>query len=223
MSEAPAAPLPDAPVRWSRADMARRVARDIAAGWTVNLGIGIPTMVADFLPSERGVTLHSENGILGVGPKPVSDPDPWIINAGKEVVTIVPGASFIHHADSFAIIRGGHIDLSVMGAFEVAANGDLANWSTGGSRAPAVGGAMDLAVGARNVWVMMEHVTREGEPRLVDTCRYPLTAAGVVSRVYTDLATIAVTERGFVSLELAPGLTPSELEAATGAPVAIAP
>jgi len=223
VSEPSSTTLADASCRWDRADMARRVARDIAEGWTVNLGIGIPTMVADYLAPERGVTLHSENGILGVGPKPTDDPDPWIINAGKEVVTVVPGASYIHHADSFAIIRGGHIDLSVMGAFEVAANGDLANWSTGGSRAPAVGGAMDLAVGARNVWVMMEHVTREGQPRLVDACRYPLTAAGVVSRIYTELATIAVTEQGFVALEMAPGLTQAALQAATGAPVAIAP
>lgn len=197
--------------------MAVRVARDIELGWTVNLGIGIPTLVADHLSADRCVTLHSENGILGVGPKPDRDPDPYIINAGKEVVTVVPGAAFIHHADSFAIIRGGHIDLSVMGAFEVAANGDLANWSTGKDRAPAVGGAMDLAVGARNVWVMMEHLTREGEPRLVDRCRYPLTAAGVVRRIYTDLATIAVTPEGFKVLDLAPGLTLDELQARTGA------
>lgn len=204
---------------WTRAQMAQRVARDIGQGWTVNLGIGIPTLVADHLPAERGVTLHSENGILGVGPKPDVDPDPWIINAGKEIVTVVPGAAYIHHADSFAIIRGGHIDLSVMGAFEVATNGDLANWATDLSRAPAVGGAMDLAVGARNLWVMMEHLTRGGEPRLVEACSYPLTASGVVSRVYTDLATLDVTPDGFLVREMAPGMTLDALRARTGAQV----
>lgn len=214
---APAAPATI--TGWTRADMARRVARDIGRGWTVNLGIGIPTLVADHLPAERCVTLHSENGILGVGPKPARDPDPWIINAGKEIVTVVPGAAYIHHADSFAIIRGGHIDLSVMGAFEVAANGDLANWATDLSRAPAVGGAMDLAVGARNLWVMMEHVTRAGEPRLVAACGYPLTAHAVVTRVYTDLATLEVTPDGFVALEMAPGLTLAALQSRTGASV----
>lgn len=217
-----AAQMTETASRWTRPQMAARVARDIGVGWTVNLGIGIPTLVADHLPADRRVTLHSENGILGVGPKPESDPDPWIINAGKEIVTVVPGAAFIHHADSFAIIRGGHVDLSVMGAFEVAANGDLANWSTGKDRAPAVGGAMDLAVGARNVWVMMEHVTRDGQPRLVQACGYPLTASHVVTRIYTDLATIAVTPEGFVALELAPGLTLEELQARTGAPIALA-
>lgn len=225
-NQAPRLSVPVSPPEvalWTRVDMARRVARDIGHGWTVNLGIGIPTLVADHLPAERCVTLHSENGILGVGPRPANDPDPWIINAGKEAVTVVPGAAYIHHADSFAIIRGGHIDLSVMGAFEVAANGDLANWATDLGRAPAVGGAMDLAVGARNLWVMMEHVTRAGEPRLVAACGYPLTARSVVTRVYTDLATLDVTADGFVAREMAPGLTLEALQSRTGARVKIKP
>ena len=208
----------------SRQDMARRVAQDIPEGWHVNLGIGIPTMVADYIPAGREVVLHSENGILGMGPAPAPDQiDPWLINAGKQHVTLLEGGSFFHHADSFAMIRGGHIDLCVLGAFEVAQNGDLANWATSAAdAAPAVGGAMDLAVGAKRIWVVTEHTTKEGAPKLVESCAYPLTALGAVSRIYTNLAVIDVTEAGFVVREMAPGLTLEALQARTGAPLRIA-
>lgn len=208
----------------SRQDMARRVAQDIPEGWYVNLGIGIPTMVADYIPAGREVLLHSENGILGMGPAPAPDQiDPWLINAGKQHVTLLEGGSFFHHADSFAMIRGGHIDLCVLGAFEVAQNGDLANWATSAAdAAPAVGGAMDLAVGAKRIWVVTEHTTKEGAPKLVERCAYPLTALGAVSRIYTNLAVIDVTEAGFVVREMAPGLTLEALQARTGAPLRIA-
>jgi len=201
-----------------RKGMARRVAQDIPEGWYVNLGIGIPTLVADFVPPDREVVIHSENGLLGMGPAPApGQEDPWLINAGKQRVTLRPGASFLHHADSFAVIRGGHLDLCVLGAFEVAENGDIANWATGGDLAPAVGGAMDLAVGAKRLWVVMEHVTRDGRPRLVSRCSYPLTAAGTVVRVYTNLAVLDVTDHGFVVRELVAGLSLAELQALTGA------
>jgi 3-oxoadipate CoA-transferase beta subunit len=208
----------------SRQDMARRVAQDIPEGWYVNLGIGIPTLVADYIPAGREVVLHSENGILGMGPAPAPDQiDPWLINAGKQHVTLLEGGSFFHHADSFAMIRGGHIDLCVLGAFEVAQNGDLANWATSAAdAAPAVGGAMDLAVGAKRIWVVTEHTTKEGAPKLVERCAYPLTALGAVSRIYTNLAVIDVTEAGFVVREMAPGLTLEALQARTGAPLRIA-
>ena len=162
----------------SRAAMAARVAADIPEGWYVNLGIGVPTLVADHVPADREVIIHSENGLLGMGPVPAPDKvDPWIINAGKQIVTMRTGASLVHHADSFAMIRGGHLDLCVLGAYEVAANGDIANWATSENEAaPAVGGAMDLAVGAKRLWVMMEHTTKDGRPRLVERCSYPLTA-----------------------------------------------
>jgi 3-oxoadipate CoA-transferase beta subunit len=205
----------------TRAAMAARVARDIPEGWYVNLGIGIPTLVADHVPAEREVVIHSENGVLGVGPAPARDAtDPWLINAGKMPVTLRPGGSYFHHADSFAIIRGGHLDLCVLGAFQVASKGDFANWATSsGDTAPAVGGAMDLAVGARRIWVVMEHTTRDGQARLVETCTYPLTAPGVVGRVYTNLAVLDVTGRGFVVREMVPGLTLTELQAKTDAPL----
>jgi 3-oxoadipate CoA-transferase beta subunit len=208
----------------SRQDMARRVAQDIPEGWYVNLGIGIPTLVADYIPAGREVVLHSENGILGMGPAPAPDQiDPWLINAGKQHVTLLEGGAFFHHADSFAMIRGGHIDLCVLGAFEVAQNGDLANWATSAAdAAPAVGGAMDLAVGAKRIWVVTEHTTKEGAPKLVESCAYPLTALGAVSRIYTNLAVIDVTEAGFVVREMAPGLTLEALQARTGAPLRIA-
>jgi 3-oxoadipate CoA-transferase beta subunit len=195
---------------FSRGQMAARVAADIPEGWCVNLGIGIPTMVGDRIPAGREVVLHSENGILGMGPAPADDAvDPWLINAGKQPVTLRPGGSFFHHADSFAMIRGGHIDLCVLGAFEVAENGDIANWATSeNDTAPAVGGAMDLAAGAKRLWVVMEHTTKDGQAKLVARCRYPLTAMGAVQRVYTNLGTFDVVPgQGFVVRDLAPGWT----------------
>jgi 3-oxoadipate CoA-transferase beta subunit len=205
---------------WNRTQMAARVAQDIPEGWFVNLGIGIPTMVADHVPVEREVILHSENGILGMGPAPEKDKvNAWLVNAGKQPVTLRPGGSFFHHADSFGMIRGGHIDLCVLGAFEVAANGDIANWATSeNDNAPAVGGAMDLAAGAKRLWVVMEHTTKEGAPKLVERCSYPLTAMGAVSRVYTNLAVLDVVPgRGFVVKEIVPGLSLADLQAKTAA------
>jgi 3-oxoadipate CoA-transferase beta subunit len=203
----------------SRKQMAARVARDIPEGWYVNLGVGIPTLVADFVPLEREVIFHSENGVLGIGPAPAADAvDPWLINAGKGYVTLRPGGAFFHHADSFAMIRGGHIDLCVLGSYEVSENGDIANWATSETdTAPAVGGAMDLAVGVKRLWVVMEHTTKDGRPRLVQRCSYPLTALGAVKRVYTSLAVLEVTARGFAVLEMVPGLTLEALQARTEA------
>lgn len=205
---------------WNRTQMAARVAQDIPEGWFVNLGIGIPTMVADHVPVEREVILHSENGILGMGPAPAPDKvNPWLVNAGKQPVTLHPGGSFFHHADSFGMIRGGHIDLCVLGAFEVAANGDIANWATSeNDTAPAVGGAMDLAAGAKRLWVVMEHTTKDGAPKLVERCSYPLTAMGAVQRVFTNLAVLDIVPgRGFVVREIVPGLSLADLQAKTGA------
>ncbi len=203
----------------TRTQMAARVAHDIPEGWYVNLGIGIPTLVADHIPAGREVVLHSENGILGMGPAPEPDKvDPWLINAGKQHVTLLAGGCFFHHADSFAMIRGGHIDLCVLGAFEVAENGDIANWATSAAdAAPAVGGAMDLALGAKQTWVITEHTTREGAPKLVERCGYPLTALGAVGRVYTNLAVLDVVPEGFVVREMVPGLSFEALQARTGA------
>ena len=204
---------------FSRTQMASRVAQDIPEGWYVNLGIGMPTAVADHVPLEREVIFHSENGVLGMGPAPAKDRvDPWLINAGKQYVTLRQGGSFCHHADSFAMIRGAHLDLCVLGAFQVAENGDIANWATSeNDTAPAVGGAMDLAAGAKRLWVMMEHTAKDGTPKLVQRCSYPLTAVGAVKRVYTNLAVIDVAERGFVVTELAPGLSFEALQARTDA------
>jgi 3-oxoadipate CoA-transferase, beta subunit len=204
----------------TRSEMAARVARDIPEGWYVNLGIGAPLQVADHVPAEREVIFHSENGVLGMGPAPAPDRiDRWLINAGKQYVTLRTGGSYMHHADSFALIRGGHLDLCVLGAFQVAENGDLANWSISDNSAPAVGGAMDLAVGARQVWVLMEHQTKSGESRLVRRCTYPLTALGVVKRVYTNLAVLDVTAEGFAVREMVEGLTLDALQKLTDAPV----
>ncbi len=205
----------------TRQDMAARVARDIEEGWYVNLGIGIPTLVADHIPAEREVIVHSENGILGMGPAPdAAHVDPWLINAGKQHVTLRQGGSLCHHADSFAMIRGGHIDLCVLGAYQVAGNGDIANWATAvDDMAPAVGGAMDLAVGAKRLWVTMEHTTKDGRPRLVRQCSYPLTAHGTVSRVYTNLAVLDVTGDGFVVRDMVPGMTLALLQDRTDAPL----
>ena len=205
----------------TRTEMAARAARDIPEGWYVNLGIGAPLQVADYVPTEREVIFHSENGVLGMGPAPApQEINRWLINAGKQYVTLRTGGSYMHHADSFALIRGGHLDLCVLGAFQVAENGDIANWSTSDNdSAPAVGGAMDLAVGARHVWVLMEHRTKSGESRLVRRCSYPLTALGVVKRVYTNLAVLDVTPDGFAVREMIDGLTLDALQKVTGAPL----
>jgi 3-oxoadipate CoA-transferase beta subunit len=209
---------------WNRAQMAARLAQDIPEGWYVNLGIGIPTLVADHMPTGREVIFHSENGLLGMGPVPEEGRvDPWLINAGKQHVTLVRGGSYFHHADSFSMIRGGHLDLCVLGAFEVAENGDVANWATSANdSAPAVGGAMDLSVGAKNLWVLMEHTTKDGTPKVVARCDYPLTALGAVSRVYTNLAVLDVTPRGFVVREIMPGLSFEDLQARTAAKLHLA-
>lgn len=209
-------------VGWTRDQMAARAARDIPNRSYVNLGIGIPELVASHVPEGREFIYHTENGLLGMGPPPgPGTEDPELINAGKKHVTVVPGASFFHHADSFAMIRGGHIDVCVLGALQVAANGDLANWSTGEPGAiPAVGGAMDLVAGVGTIFVITKHVTKAGEPKLVERCTYPLTACGVVSRVYTDLAVIEVTPAGFRLVEAAPGVSPDDVRASTGAPLA---
>src|ERR1700747_1820020 len=193
----------------SRREMAARVAQDIPEGWYVNLGIGAPLQVADYVPAEREVIFQSENGILGMGPAPAPDQiNRWLINAGKQYVTLRSGGSYMHHADSFGLIRGGHLDLCVLGAFQVAENGDLANWARSeDDNAPAIGGAMDLAAGARRLSVVMEHTTRYGEPPLLKRCSYPLTAAGCVKRVYTELAVIDVTPDGFKVVDMVPGLT----------------
>ena len=205
--------------RYTRDQMAARVARDIRDGAYVNLGIGLPTMVANHLPKDREIILHTENGLLGMGPAPPpGDADADLINAGKQPVTALPGASFFHHADSFAMMRGGHLDYCVMGAFQVSVDGDLANWHTGASDAiPAVGGAMDLAVGARQVYVMMEHTTRSGESKIVRQCTYPLTGLKCVDRIYTDLAVIDVTGNGLKVVEIVDGLAFDELQRLTGA------
>jgi 3-oxoadipate CoA-transferase beta subunit len=205
----------------TRNEMAARVARDIPEGWFVNLGIGAPLQVADHLPAEREVVFHSENGVLGMGPAPEPDRiNRWLINAGKQYVTLRSGGSYMHHADSFGLIRGGHLDLCVLGAFQVAENGDLANWSTSeNDSAPAVGGAMDLAAGARRVWVLMDHQTKSGESRLVRRCTYPLTALGVVKRIYTNLAVLDVRPDGFTVREMVEGLTLDALQKVTDAPL----
>jgi 3-oxoadipate CoA-transferase beta subunit len=207
--------------RLSRADMARRAAEDIPDGSYVNLGIGLPTLVADVVGADKEIVYHSENGVLGFGPAPAEgEGDPELINAGKQPVTLLPGGAYFHHTDAFVMMRGGHIDITVLGAFQVAANGDLANWATDeAAMPPAVGGAMDLAVGARRVLVLTTHTTKDGRPKLLRSCTYPLTAAAVVNRVYTDLAVIDVTPEGFVVREMVPGLTRDELQARTAAPL----
>jgi 3-oxoacid CoA-transferase B subunit len=205
---------------FTRDQMARKAADDIPEGWCVNLGIGIPTMVANHVPPTREVIFQSENGVIGMGPAPSKDAeDPWLINAGKQLITLVQGASFVGHADSFGMIRGGHIDLCVLGAFEVAENGDLANWATSeNDTAPAVGGAMDLAAGARRLWVIMEHTTKDGRSKIVERCSYPLTGLRCVTRVYTNLAVMDVVPgQGFVVREMAPGLDFDALQAKSSA------
>jgi 3-oxoadipate CoA-transferase, beta subunit len=208
---------------WSREEIAARAARDIPPGSYVNLGIGIPVLVANYVPEEHEVVLHSENGILGMGPEPEpAQINRWLINASKRYVTLRPGGSYTHHADSFAIIRGGHLDLCVMGAFQVAENGDFANWSRSDTDMPSVGGAMDLAVGAKSVWLVMEHTTRNGESKVMRRCTYPLTAVVAARRVYTDLAVLDIADRGFVVRDMAPGLTFEALQDVTDAPLQMA-
>jgi len=205
---------------YSRTDMAAKAAADIPEGWVVNLGIGIPTLIADQVPLEREVIFQSENGVLGMGPAPAKGHEnPWLINAGKQMVTLRPGGSICHHADSFAMIRGGHIDLCVLGGFEVAENGDLANWATSeNDTAPAVGGAMDLGAGAKRLWVVMDHTTKDGRPKIVERCGYPLTSLGSVSRVYTNLAVLDVVQGlGFVVRDIVDGMSLEELQAKSGA------
>lgn len=211
-------------MKLSAADIARRVGADIPNGSYVNLGIGMPMLVADYIPSGREFVLHSENGLLGMGPAPAKgSEDMDLINAGKEPVTILPGGSYFHHADSFAMIRGGHIDISILGAYQVAANGDLANWALPGPKPGAVGGAMDLVAGARQVWVMLSmHVAKDGAPKIVERCDLPLTGLACVNRIYSDLAVIDVTPQGLVVTDMAAGLSEAELRAKTGAPLLFA-
>lgn len=208
-----------------RRDIARLVAADIEDGAYVNLGIGIPTQVSAFLPPGRDVILHTENGIVGMGPGDPGAPlDLDLINASKEAVTLLPGASITDHVVSFAMMRGGHLDLTVLGAFQVSEKGDLANWDTGAADTiPAVGGAMDLVAGARQVYITMEHVTKIGQPKIVRECTYPLTGAGVVDRIYTDLAILDVTPAGMQVRAMVAGLTFDELQALTGCPLALDP
>ncbi len=205
----------------SKDEMARRLALDIPDGAYVNLGIGIPELVARFVPEGRTFVYHTENGLLGMGPSPENGAgDPDLINAGKRQVTALPGAAYFHHADSFAMIRGGHIDLCVLGAMQVACNGDLANWSTGEPDAiPAVGGAMDLVAGVKSVYAITQHCTKTGDPKLVERCAYPLTGRGVINRIYTELAVIDVTPAGFALVELSPGVDFEYVRERTGAPL----
>lgn len=211
--------------RLSREQLAARIAKDIPEGAYVNLGIGLPTLVGNHLPKDRDIVLHSENGILGVGPTPPpGHEDPELINASKEQVTLVRGGAFFHHADAFAMMRSGHLDFCVLGAFQVSVKGDLANWHTGAPGAiPAVGGAMDLAIGAKRVFVMMEHLTKNGESKIVERCTYPLTGVACVDRIYTDLAVIDVTPEGLSVLEMVDGVSLAELQRLTGVTLKPAP
>ena len=208
--------------RWTRDQMAARVARDIEDGSVVNLGIGLPTLVANHLPADREIMMHSENGVIGMGPAPAPGAEDYdLINAGKQPVTLLPGGSFFHHADSFAMMRGGHLDICVLGAFQVSATGDLANWHTGAPDAiPAVGGAMDLAIGAKQTWVMMDLMTKQGQSKVVDRCSYPLTGMACVKRIYSDLATLTCTPQGLALIDKVEGLDHGELERLLGLPVA---
>ena len=209
-------------IRRTKDELAARVARDIPEGATVNLGIGQPTLVANHIPPTLEILLHSENGILGMGPAPAAGQEDYdLINAGKQPVTLLQGGAYFHHADSFAMMRGGHLDICVLGAFQVSATGDLANWHTGEPGAiPAVGGAMDLAIGAKQTWVMMDLLTKQGQSKLVSACSYPLTGIGCVKRVYTDLATLACTANGLLVIDMVPGLTLEALSEIIGLPLA---
>jgi 3-oxoadipate CoA-transferase beta subunit len=210
--------------RLSRDEMAARVARDLPEGAYVNLGIGLPTLVANHLPKDREILLHSENGVLAIGPAPAAGfEDPDLINARKQPVTLLPGGAFFHQADSFAMMRGGHLDFCVLGAFQVSVRGDLANWHIDDPAAiPAVGGAMDLAIGAKQVLVMMEHLTRQGASKIVAECTYPLTAVHCVDRIYTDLAVLDVTDDGLAVVDIVDGLSFDELARLTGVPLTVA-
>ena len=205
----------------SKDQLAARVAQDIHEGMVVNLGIGMPTLVANHIAPEREVLLHSENGILGMGPAPLPGEEDYdLVNAGKQPVTLLPGGSYFHHTDSFAMMRGGHLDVCVLGAFQVSATGDLANWHTGQPDAiPAVGGAMDLAVGAKQTWVMMDLLTKQGQSKVVDACSYPLTGVACVKRIYTDLCTLACTPQGLQLIDLVDGLSLAELTELVGLPI----
>ena len=207
----------------SKEELAKRVAQDIHDGAYVNLGIGMPTLVANHIPLGREVILQSENGILGMGPAPVAGQEDYdLINAGKQPVTLLPGGSYFHHADSFAMMRGGHLDICVLGAFQVSATGDLANWSTGEPGAiPAVGGAMDLAVGARQTWVMMDLLTKKGESKVVAQCSYPLTGIACVKRIYSELATLECTPQGLKLIDRVDGLEHADLERLIGLPIGV--
>ncbi|MEC5406469.1 3-oxoacid CoA-transferase subunit B [Paraburkholderia sp. MPAMCS5] len=202
-------------------EVAQRVARDLPDGAYVNLGIGQPTLVANYIPTDIEIVFHSENGILGMGPAPDEGSEDYdLINAGKQPVTLLPGGAYFHHADSFAMMRGGHLDICVLGAFQVSATGDLANWHTGDPNAiPAVGGAMDLAIGAKQTWVMMDLLDKKGESKIVKQCSYPLTAQSCVKRIYSDLATLECTPEGLVLIDSVVGLSGSEIEALLGLPV----
>ena len=208
--------------RRSKDQLAARVAQDIFDGAVVNLGIGQPTLVANHLPAGREVILQSENGILGMGPAPAAgDEDYDLINAGKQPVSLLPGGAYFHHADSFGMMRGGHLDICVLGAFQVSATGDLANWSTGEPGAiPAVGGAMDLAIGAKQTWVMMDLLTKKGESKVVERCTYPLTGVACVKRIYTELCTLECTPQGLKLVDTVAGLSHAELEQLVGLPIA---
>ena len=207
----------------TKVEVAQRVARDIHDGAYVNLGIGMPTLVANHLPPGIEVILHSENGILGMGPAPAEDDEDYdLINAGKQPVTLLPGGAYFHHADSFGMMRGGHLDICVLGAFQVSAAGDLANWHTGESNAiPAVGGAMDLAIGAKQTWVMMDLLTKKGDSKVVSQCSYPLTGIACVKRIYSELATLECTREGLRLIDKVQGLEHAELEKMLGLPIAI--
>ena len=209
--------------RRTKDELAARVAMDIPEGAIVNLGIGQPTLVANHMPATLEILLHSENGILGMGPAPAAGQEDYdLINAGKQPVTLLPGGAFFHHADSFAMMRGGHLDICVLGAFQVSATGDLANWHTGEPGAiPAVGGAMDLAIGAKQTWVMMDLLTKQGQSKLVSQCSYPLTGIACVKRVYTDLATLACTANGLLVIDMVSGLTLEALSELIGLPLAL--
>lgn len=205
------------PVRLSEDQMGRRVARELEDGWLVNVGIGMPTSTLPHVPPGRDVIFHSENGIIGIGPI-VTDPaliDPDLLSPGKQPVVLMPGGCYVHHADSFAIIRGGHLDATILGAFQVAENGDMANWKLPGQRAGSVGGAMDIASSTPRVFIMMTHTTRDGEPKIVKKLTYPLTAQRAVTKIFTDMAVISVTRDGLVLEEVAPGLTVEQVQAVT--------
>ena len=201
----------------TKAQMAQRIARDVPPGAYVNLGVGIPTLVAGYIPPEAEVVFHSENGILGIGgPAPPGEEDPDLVDAGKNAVTVRPGAAFFHHADSFAMLRGGRVDIAVLGAYQVSAAGDLANWKVPGGGVPNVGGAMDIVAGVKQVWVVMTHTGPDGRPKILPECTYPLTAKRVVRRIYTDLAVLEVTPAGPALIEVSPGVTVAQVVAATG-------